>query len=163
MKRNRGTLLTKVQKQANHKLSSKRIVIENVIGFLKRFRIISDRYRNRRKRFGLRFNLIAGLRNYELGDFWKRSNIATAHNIPRSGKYIITDTEVGMFPNDLTHEFFFSNMQGMPVSAGKYFISNYVGMELAYPGSVSLGIGSNPDDMQRLEKYLLSLETEISS
>ncbi len=26
----------------------------------------SDRYRNRRKRFGLRFNLIAGLRNYEL-------------------------------------------------------------------------------------------------
>ncbi|MBD1856145.1 IS5/IS1182 family transposase, partial [Leptolyngbya sp. FACHB-1624] len=26
----------------------------------------SERYRNRRKRFGLRFNLIAGLLNYEL-------------------------------------------------------------------------------------------------
>ncbi|MBD1879003.1 IS5/IS1182 family transposase, partial [Coleofasciculus sp. FACHB-T130] len=26
----------------------------------------SGRYRNRRKRFGLRFNLIAGLLNYEL-------------------------------------------------------------------------------------------------
>jgi len=32
---------------------------ENVIGFIKRFKIIGDRYRNRRKRFGLRFNLIA--------------------------------------------------------------------------------------------------------
>ncbi|MCA1626568.1 MAG: IS5/IS1182 family transposase, partial [Acidobacteria bacterium] len=29
-------------------------------------RIIAERYRNRRKRFALRFNLIAGLYNYEL-------------------------------------------------------------------------------------------------
>ncbi|MDR2707980.1 MAG: IS5/IS1182 family transposase, partial [Nitrososphaerota archaeon] len=29
------------------------------------FKIVSDRYRNRRKRFGLRFNLIAGICNYE--------------------------------------------------------------------------------------------------
>ena len=29
-------------------------------------RIFSGRYRNRRKRFGLRLNLIAGLLNYEL-------------------------------------------------------------------------------------------------
>jgi len=27
---------------------------------------LAERYRNRRKRFGLRFNLIAGLYNYEL-------------------------------------------------------------------------------------------------
>jgi hypothetical protein len=27
---------------------------------------LSERYRNRRKRFGLRLNLIAGLYNYEL-------------------------------------------------------------------------------------------------
>ncbi|MBD1933137.1 IS5/IS1182 family transposase, partial [Trichocoleus sp. FACHB-69] len=33
---------------------------------LKIFKILADRYRNRRKRFGLRFNLIAGLHNYEL-------------------------------------------------------------------------------------------------
>ena len=33
---------------------------------LKVFRILSERYRNRRKRFGLRFNLIAGLYNFEL-------------------------------------------------------------------------------------------------
>jgi hypothetical protein len=66
IKKKKYEILTKEQKKFNHKLSSKRIVIENVIGFLKRFRIISDRYRNRRKRFGLRFNLIASFHNYEI-------------------------------------------------------------------------------------------------
>jgi len=33
---------------------------------MKIFRILSERYRNRRKRFSLRFNLLAGLYNYEL-------------------------------------------------------------------------------------------------
>ncbi|MCC8467272.1 MAG: IS5/IS1182 family transposase, partial [Rickettsia endosymbiont of Eriopis connexa] len=37
-----------------------------VISMLKRFKIISDKYRNRQKRFGLRFNLIAGIYNFEL-------------------------------------------------------------------------------------------------
>jgi len=41
-------------------------VVENVIRSLKIFRILSERYRNRRKRFSLRFNLIAGLYNFEL-------------------------------------------------------------------------------------------------
>jgi hypothetical protein len=58
--------LTKQDKQANREISSKRALNENVIGMLKRFKIIADRYRNRRKRFGLRFNLIAGLYNYEI-------------------------------------------------------------------------------------------------
>jgi hypothetical protein len=40
--------------------------VENTIGDLKKFRIISDKYRCRRKRFSLRFNLIAGVYNYEL-------------------------------------------------------------------------------------------------
>jgi len=66
IKRKRNEILTSEQKKFNHRLSSKRIVVENVIGFLKRFRIISDRYRNRRKRFGLRFNLIVSFHNYEL-------------------------------------------------------------------------------------------------
>ena len=59
--------LTKEQKKENKELSSKRVLVENVIGSLKRFRILSERYRNRRKRFGLRFNLIAGIYNFELG------------------------------------------------------------------------------------------------
>lgn len=58
--------LTKEEKKENQKISSERVVNENVIGSLKRFKIISDRYRNRRKRFGLRFNLIAGIHNYEI-------------------------------------------------------------------------------------------------
>lgn len=58
--------LTKEEKQENRDISSIRALNENVIGMLKRFKIISDRYRNRRKRFGLRFNLIAGLYNYEI-------------------------------------------------------------------------------------------------
>ena len=47
-------------------ISSERVVNENVIGSLKRFKIISDTYKNRRKRFDLRFNLIAGIYNYEI-------------------------------------------------------------------------------------------------
>jgi len=58
--------LTGEQKRQNKELSSQRVLNENVIGKLKRFKILSDRYRNRRKRFGLRFNLIAGVYNYEL-------------------------------------------------------------------------------------------------
>lgn len=58
--------LTIEEKKQNREISSERVVNENVIGSLKRFKIISDRYRNRRKRFGLRFNLIAGIHNLEL-------------------------------------------------------------------------------------------------
>ncbi len=61
----KGTL-TKEEKRYNRKLASERVDVENVIGWLKRFRILCERYRNRRRRFGLRFNLIAGIYNYEL-------------------------------------------------------------------------------------------------
>ena len=65
-KRSRGKALTRDEKQINHDISSERALNENVIGRLKRFKILSDKYRNRRKRFGLRFNLIAGIQNWEL-------------------------------------------------------------------------------------------------
>lgn len=39
---------------------------ENVIGGLKNFKIIGGWCGNRRKRFGLRFNLIAEIHNLEL-------------------------------------------------------------------------------------------------
>lgn len=58
--------LTKEEKKSNHELSSRRVCVENVLCVLKRFKVISERYRNRRRRFGLRFNLIAGIYNYEL-------------------------------------------------------------------------------------------------
>lgn len=65
-KRSRGAVFTKDVKQMNQTIASERVLNENVIGRLKRFKILSDRYRNRRKRFGLRFNLIAGIHNREL-------------------------------------------------------------------------------------------------
>ena len=43
-----------------------RVVAEHVNRRLKIFRILAERYRNRRKRFGLRFNLIAAILNFEL-------------------------------------------------------------------------------------------------
>ena len=58
--------LTLEQKSANRELARQRIYVEHVIGKVKVFRILSERYRNRRKRFGLRFNLIASLYNFEL-------------------------------------------------------------------------------------------------
>lgn len=58
--------LTPEQKAYNRQLSSERVEVEHVIRKLKIFRILSERYRNRRKRFGLRVNLIAGIINYEL-------------------------------------------------------------------------------------------------
>lgn len=58
--------LTKEQKKENHILSGSRVLVENVIRRLKIFKIIGERYRNRRKRFGLRLNLIAALYNYQL-------------------------------------------------------------------------------------------------
>ena len=65
-KRSKKNPLTLEDKKNNRQLSSDRVLNENVIGSLKRFKIISDRYRNRRKRFSLRFNLIAGIYNLEL-------------------------------------------------------------------------------------------------
>jgi IS5 family transposase len=58
--------LTQEQKADNRQLAQERFVIEHIIRSLKIFRILSERYRNRRKRFGLRFNLIAAIYNLEL-------------------------------------------------------------------------------------------------
>jgi len=65
-KKPKGGELSKEQRRENRELARERIVVENIIRHLKIFRIVSERYRNRRRRFGLRFNLIAGLYNFEL-------------------------------------------------------------------------------------------------
>lgn len=65
-KKPRGGKLTEEQKQSNRTLARRRVVIEHINRRLKVFRILSQRYRNRRKRFGLRCHLIAGIYNYEL-------------------------------------------------------------------------------------------------
>lgn len=55
--------LSPEQKQHNRVLARLRIKVEHVIRSLKVFRILQERYRNRRRRFGLRLNLIAALCN----------------------------------------------------------------------------------------------------
>ena len=65
-KKTRKRPLSKEEKKKNAEFASKRVLCENVIGALKRFKIIADRYRNRRKRFGLRMNLLAGIYNQNL-------------------------------------------------------------------------------------------------
>jgi len=64
-KKSKKKPLSKEDKAFNHAVSSRRARNEHVIGSIKRFKIVSDRYRNRRKRFGLRFNLICGICNFE--------------------------------------------------------------------------------------------------
>jgi len=65
-KKSKKNPLTPADKKQNRELSSQRVSNEHAIGKIKRFKIVADKYRNRRKRFGLRFNLIAGIYNYEL-------------------------------------------------------------------------------------------------
>ena len=59
--------LTDEEKDFNRKLSSQRIFIEHINGWIKRFKILSYRYRNKRLRHGLRVALICGIYNMELG------------------------------------------------------------------------------------------------
>jgi len=66
IKKPKGGELTEEQKQFNKELAKERVVIEHVIRHLKIFRILAERYRNRRRRFMLRVNLIAGLYNFAL-------------------------------------------------------------------------------------------------
>ncbi len=66
-KKPRGGSLSPTDKQYNRELAQRRVVGEHVNRRLKIFKILSERYRNRRRRFGLRCNLIAALYNYELG------------------------------------------------------------------------------------------------
>ncbi|ADI68305.1 fusion of IS1381 orf A and B [Streptococcus pneumoniae] len=59
--------LTAEDKAYNHALSKERSKVENIFAKVKTFKMFSTTYRNHRKHFGLRMNLIAGIINHELG------------------------------------------------------------------------------------------------
>jgi len=65
-KKPRQGKLDKAERYHNQNLARLRLIVEHVNRKLKIFRILAERYRNRRKRFGLRFNLIAAIVNFEL-------------------------------------------------------------------------------------------------
>ena len=58
--------LSPLEKDYNRELAKERIGIEHVNRRLKIFKVFAERYRNRRKRYGLRCNLLAAIYNYEL-------------------------------------------------------------------------------------------------
>ncbi len=64
-KRSKKHPLTKQEHRENREISRQRVLVEHVIRFVKRFRILSEPYRNRRNRFALRFSLIAGICNFD--------------------------------------------------------------------------------------------------
>jgi hypothetical protein len=66
LKKTKNKEVSQAEKVLNRQLGKERIIIENIHRSLNIFRLLSSRYRNRRRRFGLRFNLIGGIYNYEL-------------------------------------------------------------------------------------------------
>ena len=66
-KKPNGKELNDIQKQENKRHSKIRIYVEHKIAQLKKFRILSEVYRNFGKKANLRFNLIAGIVNFQHG------------------------------------------------------------------------------------------------
>lgn len=62
-KRRRKCALIPEQRAHNRELSSKRVTIEHVFAYLKKFKILSSIYRNFQKKLHMRFNIIAGIYN----------------------------------------------------------------------------------------------------
>ncbi|MDR1384188.1 MAG: transposase, partial [Planctomycetaceae bacterium] len=65
IKKPKGGELLELEKAYNCRLSRKRVAIEYVNRTIKTFRILKDRYRNRRRRHDIRVTLICALVNYE--------------------------------------------------------------------------------------------------
>jgi hypothetical protein len=64
-KKPKGGDLTIDEKAENKRLAKIRILVENIIARVKVFKITANKYRNRRKRFGLRMALLCGIINME--------------------------------------------------------------------------------------------------
>jgi hypothetical protein len=63
-------LLEILSKSSNRILSKIRVIVENILGDIKVFRIMSDRYRNKQLRFNEKFRIIAGIVNMKNGFSW---------------------------------------------------------------------------------------------
>ncbi|WP_420094646.1 transposase family protein [Microcystis aeruginosa] len=66
-KKSKNRKLTELEKEYNKALAKERIIIEPINRKLKIFKILSCKYRNRRRRYSLRVNLLAAIYNCELG------------------------------------------------------------------------------------------------
>lgn len=61
--------LDREEKTYNTVLSRVRVKVENIFAQIKTFKIMSDRYRNKRKRYAIKFMIIAGIVNLKNGFF----------------------------------------------------------------------------------------------
>lgn len=66
-KKTKNGELTEKEKESNKILSKVRIIVENILGDIKIFRIMSERYRNKMRRFNIKFKIIAGIVNMKNG------------------------------------------------------------------------------------------------
>lgn len=64
IKKQRGKPLMLHEKYYNKKHAQRRIIIEHTIAHIKKFKILSDRYRNKTTHYNLIFKNICGLRNF---------------------------------------------------------------------------------------------------
>jgi hypothetical protein len=66
VKKPRGKSLEKRDKKHNRSLSRECVVIEHVIGRMKKFRIMGDKFRNRLKRYDDMTSIVSGLINFRV-------------------------------------------------------------------------------------------------
>jgi hypothetical protein len=66
-KASKNTPLDAEEKAYNTALARLRIKVEHIIANLKTFKILAHRYRNKRKHYGVKFNIIAGIINLKHG------------------------------------------------------------------------------------------------
>ena len=66
-KKPKGKLLSESKKIYNRVLSRVRVKVENTLGNIKVFKILSERYRNKRLRYNVKFRIIAGIVNLKNG------------------------------------------------------------------------------------------------
>jgi hypothetical protein len=64
-KKPKGGELTQEETFENRRISRERILIENINAKIKVFKVMANKYRNRRKRHALRANIICGIINFE--------------------------------------------------------------------------------------------------
>jgi hypothetical protein len=64
-KNSKNHKLTDEGKKENQAKASRRIFVEHINAKIKTFQILKQKYRNRRKRYNLRVNLICGLINFD--------------------------------------------------------------------------------------------------
>lgn len=65
IKKQKGNERTKEEIEFNREIARQRIGIEHINRYLKRFRILGSRYRNKRRKFALRVMLICGIYNLQ--------------------------------------------------------------------------------------------------